>query len=122
MWQAELPIDIEAALKWQAERTPAQVMAEREFIISGLEAEGLKMWNSGACTEWLNKASDASIAGVSATVNGPLLCDLCHATLYNDKESVQMFRKGADLYGRMCVTCIAPEKSGKDCDMTGPID
>ena len=97
-------------------------MAERELIISGLEAEGLKMWSSGVCTEWLHKASDASIAGVSATVNGPLFSDLCQATLYDDEESVQMFRNGADLYGRMCVTSIAPERSGKGIAMTGSID
>ena len=89
--QAKIPDDVAAAFRWQADKTPEEVISDREYILSSLEAEGRSMWASGACESWLQSA-DAALAAVSVTVNGPILLDLCRAIGYDDAECVDLFR------------------------------
>ena len=118
---AKIPDDVAAAFRCQADKTPEVVTSEREYILSSLEAEGRSMWASGACEPWLQSA-DAALAAVSATVVGPTLLDLCRAMGYDDAECIDLFRVGADLYGRMPVSSIGALKSEDDCVMSGSID
>ena len=119
--EAKIPDDVAAAFRWQADKTPEEVISEREYILSSLEAEGRSMWASGACQSWLESA-EAALAAVSATVNGPILQDLCRAISYDDAECIDLFRVGADLYGRMPVSSIGPLEAEDDCVMSGCIN
>ena len=119
--QAKIPVDIDAAFRWQSARTPGEVISEREHIMKSLENAGDQMWASGACKRWLQSA-DAAVATVSDTVNGPIWQDLNIAIAYDDKESIESFRTGAALYGRMSVSSIGPPKAEKDCVMPGCIN
>ena len=92
--QADVSSDLEHALRWQAERSPEEVVSLREATMQALEAAGAEMWEKGWCEDWL-KGADASVAKVSATVNGPMLQDLCRAVGYGDSECVNMFREGS---------------------------
>jgi len=92
-WQMEVSQDLEDALRWQADRTPEEIMIWREATLQSLEAAGAVMWEKGWCSQWLSGA-DASVAKVAATVNGPMLQDLCQATFYGDSECVNLFRQG----------------------------
>ena len=76
-----IPADVDAALAWQAARTPEQVINEREHIMSTLEAVGRRMWQDGSCQRWMHGA-DETIVCVAKSVNGPLLEDLCKAAAY----------------------------------------
>ena len=42
--QTAVHVDVAAALKWQAARSPQQVMHEREMIMQRLEAEAGRLW------------------------------------------------------------------------------
>ena len=58
--------------RWCAERSDAEVMAEREEVIMRIEKVGSHLRRSGACRAWLSDASP-EIQLLAATVNGPLL-------------------------------------------------
>ena len=88
------PVDVLRALEWQSVRSPAQVMQEREHIISKLELGGAEMWSSGLCAEWF-LGSDPAVQLVSRTVNGPMLQDLATAVGHGDSQCPEVFRKGS---------------------------
>ena len=111
--QAKIPDDVTAAFRWQAGKTPEEVISEREYIVSGLEAEGRSMWASGACKSWLQSV-DTALAVVSGTVNGPMMGDLSRAIGFDDVECIDLFSDGADLYGRMPVSSIGALKAGDE--------
>ena len=115
-----IPADVDAALAWQAARTPEQVINEREHIMSTLEAVGRRMWQDGSCQRWMHGA-DETIACVAKSVNGPLLEDLCKAAAYEDAACLDFFKHGADLYWEMLVTSIGPPKEPKEREMKGSI-
>ena len=115
--EVSLHRDVEHALEWQAQRTPQQVMQEREETITSLERAGDMMWREGICDFWL-KDADEGVRSVSATVNGIILEDLCRAVSYEDSACVELFRSGGDLYGQLPVTSIGPPK---ECALSGDI-
>ena len=106
-------------LRWQAERSAEQIMAEREGMIAALEEAAHEMRASGAVKEW-NAGCDGEIlqvcdlisqcsASVSAAVlpswevsrgvNGLLLEQLAAVTGHVDAQFVEFFRKGAPFLG-----------------------
>ena len=51
-------VDVEAALKWQAARSPEEVIRERESIMMEIENAGSIMWKTGRCARWLDGCDD----------------------------------------------------------------
>ena len=107
-FKLELPVppDVDQALHWQASRSPAEVMAERESITLRIEALGDQMWCQGACQEWMSGA-DALVAKVAETVNGPLFNKLCEA-VDCPAECVESFRQGPRVLSLTCVLVAIP--------------
>ena len=99
------PVDVLMALEWQSVRSPAQVMQEREHIISSLELEGAAMWRSGRCAEWF-LGCDPVVQVVSKTVNGPMLQDLATAVGHADSQCPDVFRKGLCVCAGLVVNLI----------------
>ena len=99
------PVDVLRALEWQSIRSPAQVMLEREHIISNLELGGAEMWRAGRCAEWF-LGCDPAVQEVSKTVNGPMLQDLATAVGHEDSQCPDVFRKGLCVCAGLVVNLI----------------
>ena len=78
---------------WQADRSLAEVMQQREEMISKLEEANATMWDSGKRAEWF-QLRDAITKGVSAGVNGFLLQELLCASGHCDLAAADLFREG----------------------------
>ena len=89
---------VSAAIEWINQRSCAQVMAERERIVSKIEQLGELMIRDGRRDAWFVGA-DPHVAGVSNGVNGPLAMWLAIASDYHDREAIELFRKGAEMAG-----------------------
>ena len=85
--------DMIAAKEWQSARSAAEVIHDRERIVSEIEALGARLWQDGTVASWYRGCSEA-IAGVSATVNGPLMERLAAAARHGDPACVEFSRKG----------------------------
>ena len=92
--QIVLPPDITEAMRWQAVRSPEEVIGEREVIMQRLEAADRVMRKNGLCDKWFEGA-DHQVRRVAASVNGIILEDLCRAVEYTDSSCVELFRKGS---------------------------
>jgi hypothetical protein len=94
------------AIEWQAERTPAEVMQQREEMMSKLEEANAAMWESGKRAEWFQRC-DGITKGVSAGVNGYLLQELLCASGHCDPAAADLFRNGKCLHACFTYGCNA---------------
>ena len=104
------PTDVEAALRWQAARSPEDVIREREYIITEVEKAGTVMWKSGRCADWFN-GSNEQVKQVAQTVNGPMCHDFAAACNHSDTNIADIFRHGGQLYGAMPSSGIGVTKA-----------
>ena len=111
------------ALRWHAERTPGQVLEERETMMRRLEADASALWceppidstfaqgafntcrRDGSCSRWLKHASH-KVKKLAQTVNGPMLEKLARRVGFEDVGCVDMFRTGWLL--QSCAALLAP--------------
>ena len=77
----EEPMDkhVEAALKWQAARTPEKVMAEREAVLDRICQRDRVIKDSGLLAKWKGQV-DPDVARVTTESKGPLLAGLAAET------------------------------------------
>ena len=94
------------AIEWQADRTPAEVMQQREEMLLKLEEANAAMWESGKRAEWFQKC-DGITKGVSAGVNGYLLQELLRASGHCDPDAADLFRDGKCFYACFTYGCDA---------------
>ena len=87
---------VEEAIAWQAARTPAEVMEEREKMISQIEFAGSELKASGKCAEWFS-GCDEILKHATKGVNGFLMQELLLAAQHCDKSAAELFRLGGDL-------------------------
>ena len=109
----ELSEDRIAALEWQAKRSAAEVIIEREKVLCEIENKGAEFWRSGAAECWLD-GSEPTIRKVIHSVNGPLLEYLGQKALHTDLECIQMLKHGAPLYGQLELCGNGPAKDATD--------
>ena len=92
------------ALKWQMERDPATVRAEREQMITQIENANARMWQSGLRDQWFAGCDDG-VKRVCEGVNGHLMHELLVAFKYHDAECVELLRQGVSLVVCLHVEC-----------------
>eukprot|EP00973_Karenia_brevis_P093203 12416188-Karenia_brevis.AAC.1 len=80
------------------QRTPQQVIDEREQMVNKLEEADRSMRASGLQKRWFSE-SDEATRGVASNCNGALLEILLKATKYDDWECCYMLRHGAEIVG-----------------------
>ena len=116
----DLDPDLEAAISWAADRTPAQIMADRDATWKAVSqfatelAYESKLWCAcllfawgvlqgcmGMCVCRRKGMADHEVARISAGVHGPLLLALAKRANYHDLSVVDLFQNGAPLIGRM---------------------
>ncbi len=85
---------IAQAIEWQSQRTAAEVISQREEMISQLEFADAELRKSGKQARWFH-GCDEAIKALSKEVNGFLFQELLAATKYKDCEAVELFRRGA---------------------------
>ena len=88
--------DVVEAIEWQAERTPTEVIQQREAMIQKLEEANAALWRSGKCVKWFERCDDIT-RGVSKGVNGYLLQELLSASHHFDVAAADLFRDGNGL-------------------------
>ena len=89
-----VPLDpVVEAIEWQAERTPTDVIQQREEMIQKLEDANAALWKSGKCANWFERCDDIT-RGVSKGVNGYLLQELLSASHHCDVAAADLFRDG----------------------------
>ena len=86
---------LDEAIAWQAARTPAEVMEEREKMISQIEFAGSELKASGKCAEWFS-GCDEILKHATKGVNGFLMQELLLAAQHCDKAAAEIFRLGGD--------------------------
>jgi hypothetical protein len=92
------------AIEWQAARSPAEVMQQREEMISQIELANTVLWESGKCEHWFRNC-DPIIQKVSEGVNGYLLQELLTASHHCDVAAVELFRTGRLVARVVCRVC-----------------
>lgn len=85
------------AIEWLVERTPDQVMQQREDMMATLEHASRLMHESGKCVDWFRN-SDAKIKRVASGVNGPMLEQLLKGSQYCDCDCANLLREGMSLH------------------------
>lgn len=104
------------ALQWQCAREAQAVIAEREQILARLEALSASMWASGECEAWF-AGSAPGVRDVARTVCGPLLELLAKQINHPDQSVVELFRRGAQLFGILPVAGLGEPSVPEDiCD------
>ena len=98
--EKEMDKDVQSALAWMKERSPEQVINEREYIISEIERQGERMWKSGECDVWLDTCTHGAREVVKG-VNGPMMCQLARRTRFDDIKATERFRSGVPFFGLM---------------------
>ena len=78
---------------WQAKRSAAEIIEQRETMISKIEEAGAEIRESGVLTEWF-KGCDEKVKKVAELVNGVLLSELLQKGGHADLESAEIFREG----------------------------
>jgi len=106
----ELPVRVVQAIRWQAEREPNVVMAEREAMIQQLVLADSELRASGWCQRW-HADSDEVTKGVCSEVNGHLFAELLRAAGHKDVGCANLFREGAVL----AAAVVAPPCAFADC-------
>ena len=89
----ELHPDIREAIEWQAQRSPEEVVDERERMVAAIETADRWIRESGKSEAWLAD-SPAEIKKLCANVNGSLFYMLAEATNYPDLAAIDFLRKG----------------------------
>ena len=84
------------AIEWQAERTPTEVIQQREEMMQKLEEANAALWNSGKRANWFERCDDIT-RSVSKGVNGYLLQELLSASHHCDVAVADLFRDGNGL-------------------------
>jgi len=82
------------AIEWQSQRTAAEVISQREEMISQLELADAELRKSGKQARWFH-GCDEAVKALCKEVNGFLFQELLAATKYKDSEAVELFRRGA---------------------------
>ena len=96
----EVHSDVQDAVKWSADRSVAQIIAERESVIRELELRAKCLRASGECLDWF-RGCDAATVGVAGGVCGPLLESLAKQTAYHDPDCTELCRTGGALLGKL---------------------
>ena len=91
-------VRVSQAIHWISDRSPDEVMAFREQMISSLESASASMRESGLCEDWL-ASGDCYAQRISRDVNGQLFGQLLSAAGYGDIGCVDLLRHGAPLMG-----------------------
>ena len=111
--QTSVHDDVADALRWHAERSPLQVLREREKVMRQLERDASKLWcasswhvllhcvsphlahvrRDGSCTRWLDGTSQET-RKLAKTVNGPMLQIWAQRVGHEDADCVELFRSG----------------------------
>ena len=78
---------------WQAKRSAAEIIEQRETMISKIEEAGVEIRESGVLTEWF-KGCDEKAKKVTELVNGVLLSELLQKGGHTDLECAENFREG----------------------------
>ena len=90
-------VEIERALAWIAQRSPDDIMEEREKMIAGLEEADRAMRSSGCCQAWHEGVDDETLK-VSGHTNGLLLSRLLEAVRYCDPGCALLLKEGRLLW------------------------
>ena len=90
-----VPLDpaVDEAIKWQAARTPTEVIQQREEMMQKLEEANAALWKSGKCANWFERCDNIT-RGVGKGVNGYLLQELLSASQHCDVAAADLFRDG----------------------------
>ena len=81
------------ALVWQAKRSAAEIIQQREAMTSAIEEAGVQIRASGALEKWF-EGSDEKVKDVAETVNGVLLSELLREGGHREPECANIFREG----------------------------
>ena len=90
--------DFVNCLERSIQSSPAELREWREEQICHIERVALSHIESGRTADWLASA-DPAIQRISASVNGPLLCDLIQLSGHCDTSMPELFRSGASVSG-----------------------
>ena len=91
------------AVQWQANKTPSEIIAAREEMISQIEFAASELRESGKNAHWFRE-SDVVTKKVCEGVNGFLFQELLWASDHCDLEVVELFRQGLPV--ALCLACV----------------
>ena len=75
------------------QRSPEEVMRQREEMISQLELANAQMWSAGKRDWWFGDCDDIT-KQVTEEANGCLLEELIRASNHCDASAAELLRKG----------------------------
>ena len=81
------------AVQWQASRTPEQIIAEREEMISSIEFAARELEESGKNAQWFEQCDEVT-KSASQGVSGFLFQELLAAAKHIDPSVTELFRQG----------------------------
>ena len=87
-----------------AQRTEEEAIQQREAIMDAIEILAGEMHANGTKRAWSKGVKDPALLKVSQEVNGPLMELLAKRAKYHDVESINLFRKGAPMVGKLART------------------
>jgi hypothetical protein len=96
------------AVQWQASKTPSEIIAAREEMISQIEFAAAELRESGKNAHWFSQC-DAVMKQVCEGVNGFLFQELLWASQHCDLEVVELFRQGVSAAlcpGSVCLPAV----------------
>ena len=96
---AVFPENVNACFDWIEQYSAEEANIRREAMICAIEADAVKLQESGAVDSWFGSA-DAEIRAISNGVNGVLFDRLSRAAGHEDIESIDQFRHGAQFLGK----------------------
>jgi len=91
------------AAHWVLEHSVEQVIAKREEITQQIEKDAEEFLSTGAVAHWMQRA-DSETKRLCESVNGPMAEVLAAVSDFRDKPSVDMFRDGGDMAGKLSCT------------------
>ena len=81
------------AIEWVKDKTPAQIIAKREAVLSQLELADYKLRRSGVSDSWFAQSS-AENQRVTGGANGHLFEQLLSVKAYSDVGAAHLLRDG----------------------------
>jgi len=81
------------AVQWQADKTPSQIIAAREEMISQIEFAASELRDSGKNAWWFEQCDEVTKKACDG-VSGFLFQELLRASRHCDLQVTELFRQG----------------------------
>ena len=99
------------AIQWQSTKTPSEIIAAREEMISQIELAASELRESGKNAHWFQECDEIT-KQVSQGVNGFLFQELVCASRHCDQGAVELFRTGVCAFSYLLIHISYASASG----------